>query len=112
MTTKVVRLLERAIEAVQEGVPSRGRNPTIYALAKKAYAKGHKTEVRILKLAYNVVLAALRQDADVHLDNLQELHDVVCDYVDAIMGDPSDIPEAEQSKTEQPKGSTPNRLLN
>jgi hypothetical protein len=83
MTSKVVRLLERAIEAVQEeGTMREGTAPTLSNLVRKARSKGCEREAYILKLVWRLVLAAIKRDEETHFETLGCLHDVVCEYID------------------------------
>lgn len=106
MTSKVVRLLEQALEAAtQEGPPRKGAPvQTVSSMAKKLQAKGFKTEVQILKYAWHICIAALKKDEEHHFEMLEELHDLLCDYLNTLSegADPTDDVKIEAPKPADP----------
>ena len=86
MTSKVVRLLEQALEAAQEGVPHKGGAPaqTISSMVRKLQARKLKTEMQILKFAWHICLAALKKDEETHFEMLEDLHDLLCEYLNTL----------------------------
>jgi hypothetical protein len=99
---KLVRLLEQALEAAHEGAPQNS-HPTIYSVLRRAQSKGLKTEAHILKLAWNIVISAMRKDDETHFEMLANLHDVVCDYLDDLSEPDPDVDVQAEAKASEPK---------